>query len=66
MPIKPPSQTYTCPSCGWKKTVSPKSDALMPGVYFDTCPTCGCENLTERKSTVFEQVSNNVLGKISR
>ena len=29
MPIKPPPTTWHCPKCQWRKTVSPKSDALQ-------------------------------------
>jgi hypothetical protein len=32
--------TYRCPACGWSKTVRPRSDALMPGDYFDRRPNC--------------------------
>jgi len=43
MPIKPPPTTWHCPKCQWRKTVSPKSDALQAGVeWFDHCPQCGC------------------------
>lgn len=40
MPIRPPPCTFTCPSCGWSKTVAPQSDALMPGDFVDVCPKC--------------------------
>lgn len=42
MPIRPFPVTYHCPRCGWSKTVHPRSDALIPGEFFDVCPDCGC------------------------
>lgn len=45
MPIKPKPFIYFCESCGWKKTVAPRSDALMPGEYYDCCPKCGANHL---------------------
>ncbi|MDR1936592.1 MAG: hypothetical protein LBS49_13630 [Candidatus Accumulibacter sp.] len=45
MPIKPPPRTYTCPKCGWSKSVAPKSDAFGPGDFFESCPKCGNERL---------------------
>jgi hypothetical protein len=30
--------------------VAPRSDALMPGEYFDACPSCGHAPLTRRSS----------------
>ncbi len=41
MPIRPEPRRYFCPSCGWEKTVQPKSDALMPGDLYSACPKCG-------------------------
>lgn len=40
MPIRPHPYTYTCPQCGWSKTVAPRSDALGPGDHFSRCPAC--------------------------
>lgn len=45
MPIKPHPIIWSCPSCGWSKTVAPRSDALAPGEHYDACPKCGEENL---------------------
>ncbi|WP_295399530.1 hypothetical protein [uncultured Thiocystis sp.] len=50
MPILPAPITVGCPACGWSKTVAPRSDALMPGEYFDACPACGHAPLTRRSS----------------
>ena len=41
MPIKPRPFTFVCEDCKWKKTIAPRSDALMPGDWFATCPKCG-------------------------
>jgi len=61
MPIKPPSQTYTCPSCGWKKTVSPRSDALMPWeAPPERCAVCGADQLKESNATFFERAVENI------
>lgn len=43
MPIKPGPFTFVCEDCHWKKTVAPRSDALLPGDGFATCPKCGDE-----------------------
>lgn len=41
MPIPPKPKTYVCQSCGWKKTVAPKSDVLLPTDVVKQCPECG-------------------------
>ena len=41
MPIKPRPFTFICEDCNWKKTIAPRSYALMPGDWFATCPKCG-------------------------
>ncbi len=39
---------WLCKSCGWKKTVSPRSDARVIGTdCFIRCPRCGSEVLEE-------------------
>lgn len=37
MPIRPKPMTYVCQSCGWKKTVAPMSDVLVPGNIVKQC-----------------------------
>ncbi len=54
MPIAPPAIHYTCTACGWSKTVSPRSDALMLGDYYSACPQCDHESLTARQANVAE------------
>jgi predicted RNA-binding Zn-ribbon protein involved in translation (DUF1610 family) len=48
MPVRPHAHTYTCPQCGWSKTVAPRSDALGPGDHFSRCPVCGNGSLVTR------------------
>ncbi len=64
MPVRPSPRTYTCPACGWFKTVAPRSDALMPGDYYDACPSCGHKPLESRPSNLAENVFENVSSKI--
>ena len=70
MPVRPAPITYTCPSCHWSKTVTPRSDALMPGEFFTSCPKCGHGYLETRNASVLgaaasllERMAGNVLGK---
>ena len=49
MCVKPKPFTYSCPSCGWKKSVFPKSDVLFPGEYYDCCPECGAQSLKKEE-----------------
>ena len=48
MPIKPRPFPFVCEDCHWKKTMAPRSDALMPGDWFVTCPKCGSTALKMR------------------
>ena len=48
MPIKPRPFTFVCEDCKWKKTIAPRSDALMPGDWFASCPKCGSTALKMR------------------
>jgi hypothetical protein len=52
MPIRPHPIIYSCTSCGWSKTVAAKSDAFMPGEFFDACPLCGHAPLETRPATI--------------
>lgn len=54
MPIKPRPFTFVCEDCNWKKTIAPRSDALMPGDWFATCPRCGSTALKMRAAGWFE------------
>ena len=40
MAIRPPPRHYSCPACGWSKTVAPRSDALGPWDFYKICPKC--------------------------
>lgn len=49
MVMKPTPTTYSCPACGWKKTVAPTSDVRLRNVdSFDRCPKCGNEYLNRQ------------------
>jgi len=70
MPIRPSTTVYTCPSCRWSQTVTPRSDALLPGEFFARCPKCGHGDLETRNASVLgaaasllERMAGNVLGK---
>lgn len=55
MVMKPPPTTYSCPACGWKKTVVPISDVRLRGVdSFGRCPKCGNGNLKARTAGAIE------------
>ncbi len=66
MPIKPEPTTYTCPACGWSKTASPQSDALMPGDVFEVCPKCGHEPLDCREASALQGALAGLAGKIKK
>ncbi|WP_425507516.1 cysteine-rich KTR domain-containing protein [Undibacterium seohonense] len=44
MAITPLPTNYSCPTCGWKKTFSPRSDALIES-YPTYCPVCNEKNI---------------------
>jgi len=60
MPVKPHPFTVRCPVCSWKKTVAPKSDALMPGEWFERCPKCRNENLEKSSASIFEELLSHL------
>jgi hypothetical protein len=45
MPMKPRPFTYVCEERGWKKTVAPRSDAMVLGEWLDRCSKCGSKTL---------------------
>mgnify|MGYP006160236181 FL=1 len=49
MAIQAIALSYSCSVCGWKKTVSPTSDALLPGEFYHCCPNCENPNLQTQK-----------------
>ena len=63
MPIKPKPFVYLCPSCGWRKVVSPKSDALLPGEYYECCPTCGEKSLNREELNSVAKFGVKFFGK---
>ncbi len=47
MPIRLQPRTYSCPHCGWSKTVVPRSDVLTPGDVHVRCQSCGHAPLSD-------------------
>ena len=66
MPIRPSPTTYPCPACGWSKTVTPRSDALMFGEMFDACPACGHSPLQVRPASKAESVLGQLADQARR
>ncbi|PKD39216.1 hypothetical protein U737_00575 [Methylomonas sp. LW13] len=64
MPIKPKPFAYVCASCGWRKAVSPRSDALMPGEYYDCCPTCGSNSLSKLELNRLQTLCGGLFGRL--
>ena len=64
MPIAPSPMTYRCQKCGWSQTTTPKSDALMPGDYYDACPQCGDESLESSPADLVSAVVMGVVRKV--
>lgn len=48
MSAKLQARTYSCPACGWSKTVAPHSDAFAPGDVYQSCPVCGFKDLQQK------------------
>lgn len=48
MSVRPQARTYSCPACGWSKTVAPRSDAFTPGDIYQSCPICGFKDLQQK------------------
>lgn len=52
MPIPLRPLTFVCPSCAWRKTTIPLSDALVIGRdLYGQCPKCRYEPLESRQAT---------------
>jgi predicted RNA-binding Zn-ribbon protein involved in translation (DUF1610 family) len=66
MSIQPTPTTYTCPACGWSKTVSPRGDALMPGDVVEACPACGHEPLENREANAVQGALASFARKIKQ
>ena len=66
MPVRPPPRTYTCPACHWSKTVAPRSDALMPGDYFNACPACRHSPLTTQRANAVQAALAQATARIQR
>ncbi len=66
MPIAPSPKTYTCPACGWSKTVTPRSDALGPGDYYTVCPKCAHAPLTTSRANAAQAALGQLSDQIKR
>lgn len=66
MPIRPPPTTYSCPAGHWSKTVSPRSDALMPGDFFNACPNCGHAPLKRKTANAVQAALGQLTDLIKR
>nr|WP_072341005.1 MULTISPECIES: hypothetical protein [unclassified Pseudomonas] len=64
MPIRPRPFTFVCDTCGWKKTVAPLSDALVPGDWFERCERCGNEALTLRPANRIDRALAEWFGRL--
>lgn len=61
MPVPMAPKTYTCPHCGWHKTVMPASDVLIRNHnWFDACPSCQHQPLETRPASLTEQMISRV------
>ncbi|WP_368192347.1 hypothetical protein [Aeromonas sp. s8] len=67
MPIQPPPYTYRCPTCGWHKTVVPKSDVMVRGhTWFEACPECHHAPLVQSSATMVELAIATLKGVIRK
>ncbi|MCX7258605.1 MAG: hypothetical protein NTZ64_18315 [Polaromonas sp.] len=66
MPIRPQPVTYTCPACGWSKTVAPRSDALMPGEFFSACPRCHHAPLDTKRASAAQATLGGLADALKR
>ena len=62
MPVKPKPRTYVCQTCGWKRTVAPRSDVLMPADVVSVCPKCQSDQIVSREPTLMESLIVNFPG----
>ncbi|MAO59903.1 MAG: hypothetical protein CL549_04160 [Alcanivorax sp.] len=49
--LPPEPYTYRCSSCGWRRTLAPASDALMPADLVSVCPVCQSSALQREQAT---------------
>ncbi len=66
MAIQPTTLRYSCSACGWKKTVSPTSDALLFGEFYHCCPTCENPNLQTQKLDALSSLIHDLMGKTDK
>lgn len=62
MPRPPSPKTFSCPTCGWMKTVIPRSDALVMGRdWLCQCQDCGQDQLESRDASTTEVLKARLL-----
>lgn len=68
MAFPSPPLTFTCRSCGWKKTVpAPVGDCRIPGfTHFSTCPNCKGEGTLEKRPANLLEIAAARLSQIAR
>ncbi|MDD1966729.1 hypothetical protein NPS29_15460 [Pseudomonas putida] len=66
MPVRPQPFTFTCDSCGWKKTIAPRSDALGPGEWCDRCERCGSTSLSFKTAGVIDRTLAQWFARLRR
>ena len=66
MPIPQSPVIYSCPACHWSKTVAPRSDALMPGDFFNTCPACCHAPLATKKANAAQAALGDLTDSLKR
>jgi hypothetical protein len=67
MAVRPSPLTYRCPGCHWSRTVTPRSDVLIPGIdHLRACPDCGHCPLETRAAGTGWGALADLVGQISR
>lgn len=66
MPMPSPPMTYRCSLCHWSKTISPRSDALLPGeVPVEVCPNCSHSPIDATKANAASAWLSRAISKIA-
>ena len=66
MPVRPTPMHYTCPTCGWRKTVAPRSDVLSPGDIYSACPVCDRADLQIRPAGTLQSEMAQMLDTLGQ
>lgn len=63
MPFPPPPTCFSCPQCGWQRTIIHESDVLLPGRDLPlSCAKCGHSPLRHKPASA-RQISLARLSK---